>query len=93
MARAAGGWLSQSIVARRGLGWSKKPTLHELTEAKQEKYHYTIGPYSDPVLAVGVAIEFVSKHAMRSRAQSAASVISQRGGCACRSSTPRTDPS
>ena len=52
MARAVGGWLSQSIVARRGLGWSKKPTLHELTEAKQGKYHYTIGPYSDPVLAV-----------------------------------------
>ncbi|HKD75017.1 MAG TPA: hypothetical protein VKB76_05955, partial [Ktedonobacterales bacterium] len=52
MARAATGWLDQSIVAGRGIGWSKEPTLHDLTEAKQGKYHYTIGPYSNPVLTV-----------------------------------------
>jgi amidase len=45
-------WLGQSIVARRGIGWSNKPHLHDLTEALQGKYHYTIGPYSDPVLTV-----------------------------------------
>ena len=48
----ASNWLDQSIVAKRGTGWSKKPHLHDLTEALQGKYHYTIGPYSDPVLTV-----------------------------------------
>src|SRR5882724_11765442 len=53
MARAAKAkWLDQSIAARRGIGWARKPRLHELTEAAQGKYHYTIGPYSDPVLTV-----------------------------------------
>jgi amidase len=45
-------WIDQSIVARRGLGWAKQPVLHELTERLQGKFHYTIGPYSDPVLTV-----------------------------------------
>jgi amidase len=45
-------WLDQSIVARRGVGWGKKPRLASLTEAAQGKYHYTIGPYSEPVLTV-----------------------------------------
>ncbi|HEX2940457.1 MAG TPA: acetamidase/formamidase family protein [Rhodopila sp.] len=45
-------WLNHSIVARRGVGWGRKPKLHDLTEALQGKYHYTIGPYSDPVLSV-----------------------------------------
>jgi hypothetical protein len=33
MAPAAKGWLDHSIVAERGLGWSKKPTFDQLTEA------------------------------------------------------------
>ena len=45
-------WLATSIAAMRGVGWSRKATLHELTEAAQGKFHYTIGPYSDPVLHV-----------------------------------------
>ena len=45
-------WTNQSIAARRGVGWGKKPTLHNLTEKAQGKFHYTIGPYSDPVLTV-----------------------------------------
>jgi hypothetical protein len=45
-------WLAGSIVGRRGVGWAGKPRLHDLTEALQGKYHYTIGPYSDPVLTV-----------------------------------------
>jgi amidase len=45
-------WLDDSIAARRGVGWGGKPRLHELTEAAQGKYHYTIGPYSTPVLSV-----------------------------------------
>jgi amidase len=49
MARsAATRWLDDSIVAKRGAGWSRKPRLHNLTEAAQGKYHYTIGPYSEP---------------------------------------------
>ena len=45
-------WLATSIVATRGFGWARRPRLHELTEAAQGRYHYTIGPYSDPVLEV-----------------------------------------
>ena len=49
---ATSDWLDRSIVAQRGLGWSRQPSLHDLTEALQGKYHYTIGPYSNPVLTV-----------------------------------------
>src|SRR5579859_170890 len=45
-------WTDQSIAARRGVGWAKQPKLHDLTEAVQGKFHYTIGPYSEPVLTV-----------------------------------------
>ena len=45
-------WLPSSIMARRGDGRGRTPGVHELTEAKQGKFHYTIGPYSDPVLTV-----------------------------------------
>ncbi len=53
MARTADtAWLDGSIAALRGVGWRGKSHLHELTEAAQGKYHYTIGPYSDAVLSV-----------------------------------------
>jgi amidase len=53
MARsAADRWLDTSIAATRGVGWAGKPKLLELTEAVQGKFHYTIGPYSEPVLHV-----------------------------------------
>jgi amidase len=45
-------WTKSSIAAQRGLGWKDTPKTHELTEAKQGRFHYTIGPYSDPVLTV-----------------------------------------
>lgn len=45
-------WLESSIAAQRGVGWRAKPRTHELTEAKQGTFHYTIGPYSQPVLTV-----------------------------------------
>ena len=45
-------WLDHSIAATRGIGWSRKPHLHDLTEAVQGGYHYTIGPYSDAVMTV-----------------------------------------
>jgi len=45
-------WLAGSIMATRGTAGGKTSATHELTEAKQGKYHYTIGPYSEPVLHV-----------------------------------------
>ncbi len=45
-------WLDTSIMRTRGLSQGRTPEVHALTEAKQGKYHYTIGPYSDPVLQV-----------------------------------------
>jgi len=45
-------WLANSIMATRGAGRDRTPQTHHLGEAKQGKFHYTIGPYSDPVLTV-----------------------------------------
>jgi len=45
-------WMDDSIVARRGEGWSREPVTHFLSEAIQGRYHYTIGPYSNPVLRI-----------------------------------------
>ena len=45
-------WLASSIMAMRGVGRDRAAVTHHLTEAAQGKYHYTIGPYSDPVLSV-----------------------------------------
>jgi acetamidase/formamidase len=45
-------WPKASIVARRGVGQGREPETHHLTEEKQGRYHYTMGPYSDPVLHI-----------------------------------------
>ena len=45
-------WLDQSIMRTRGLGKDRTVQTHSLTEALQGRYHYTIGPYSDPVLHI-----------------------------------------
>jgi amidase len=45
-------WMDSSIMKTRGVAGRKEGTTHHLTEAKQGKYHYTMGPYSDPVLHV-----------------------------------------
>ena len=45
-------WLNASIMRTRGLAQGRSPVTHQLTEALQGKYHYTIGPYTDPVLTV-----------------------------------------
>jgi acetamidase/formamidase len=45
-------WLTQSIMHARGVAKGAVGTTHELTEARQGKYHYTMGPYSDPVLTI-----------------------------------------
>ena len=46
------GWLDDSIMRRRGVAQGRAAVTHPLTEAKQGKYHYTIGPYTDPVLSI-----------------------------------------
>ena len=35
-----------------GVARGKAGTTHQLTEAKQGRYHYTMGPYSEPVLHI-----------------------------------------
>jgi acetamidase/formamidase len=45
-------WLNTSIMYARGVARGKVGMTHELTEAKQGKYHYTMGPYSNPVLQI-----------------------------------------
>ena len=46
------GWLNSSIMRTRGVAQGRNPITHQLTEARQGKFHYTIGPYTDPVLEV-----------------------------------------
>ena len=41
-------WLNASIMYTKGVAKGKVGTTHQLTEAKQGRYHYTMGPYSDP---------------------------------------------
>ncbi len=45
-------WLEQSIMHTRGVARGKVGTTHQLPESRQGKFHYTIGPYSEPVLEI-----------------------------------------
>jgi amidase len=45
-------WLTNSIMMQRGVGAKREPVVHHLTEEMQKVFHYTIGPYSQPVLYV-----------------------------------------
>lgn len=45
-------WVSQSIMSRRGSAGGKVGRTHTLTEEQQAEFHFTIGPYSKPVLTV-----------------------------------------
>jgi len=45
-------WLNSSIMRTRGVAQGRQPTTHALTEAVQGTFHYTIGPYTTPVLTV-----------------------------------------
>jgi amidase len=45
-------WFDSSYMARKGVAQGKAGTTHQLTEAKQGKYHYVYGPYVEPVLHV-----------------------------------------
>lgn len=45
-------WLQDSLMNRAGMAAGRTPATHHLGEAEQGRFHYTIGPYSDPVLKV-----------------------------------------
>ena len=45
-------WLEQSIMHTRGVARGQVGATHQLPESRQGKFHYTIGPYSDPVLEI-----------------------------------------
>lgn len=45
-------WVKDSIMTTRGAGHGNGVRTHSLTEAIQGKYHYTMGPYSNPVLHI-----------------------------------------
>lgn len=45
-------WLTESIMARRGLAGGKPGAEYAITEATQGTYHYVYGPYAKPVLTV-----------------------------------------
>lgn len=45
-------WVENSIMATRGLGQGAGRNTHHLTEEKQGVFHYTMGPYSEPVLHI-----------------------------------------
>ena len=45
-------WLQSSIMSLQGVGGTSQGETHHLTEAQQGTYHYTIGPYSEPVLTI-----------------------------------------
>ena len=46
------GWPDDSIMARRGLTGGQVGTTHALTEERQGTFHFTMGPYSSPVLEI-----------------------------------------
>ena len=70
----ASAWQASSVPATRGLAGPRVGTLHELTEARQGTYHYTIGPYSEPVMTVapGDRIRFFTKDCFEGRIRSEA---------------------
>jgi len=45
-------WIDSSLMAQRGESKGHAGTTHELTEEKQGTFHFTIGPYTDPVMTV-----------------------------------------
>ncbi|MDA8119532.1 MAG: acetamidase/formamidase family protein [Gammaproteobacteria bacterium] len=45
-------WLAASHMVKRGVAGAKTGATHHLTEERQGEYHYTIGPYSDPVMEI-----------------------------------------
>lgn len=45
-------WLKRSIMHTRGVARGEVGKTHELSEERQGEFHYTIGPYSNPVMTI-----------------------------------------
>lgn len=45
-------WFESSYMATKGVAKGKTGATHELTEARQGRYHYVYGPYATPVLRI-----------------------------------------
>ena len=45
-------WLEKSIMHTRGVAKGQVGVTHELGETRQGIFHYTIGPYSNPVMTI-----------------------------------------
>jgi amidase len=45
-------WLDSSIMHRRGSAGGEVGETHHLSEERQGTFHYTMGPYSEPVLDI-----------------------------------------
>jgi amidase len=79
-------------MATRGVGGDRKPETHELTEEKQGRFHYTMGPYSDPVLHIkpGDRVVVQTRDAFEGKITKP---TSPRNSSRCRFSIRRTAPS
>ena len=60
--KALAAWLGDSIMAQRGIGCDAAGETHHLTEELQGTYHYTMGPYSNPVLEIKPGDTVVVEH-------------------------------
>ena len=45
-------WVESSIMAKRAVAGGKAGATHELSEARQGRYHYVYGPYAEAVLTI-----------------------------------------
>jgi amidase len=45
-------WIDRSIMNTRGVAAGRIGATHDLDEARQGTYHFTMGPYTEPVLRV-----------------------------------------
>ena len=45
-------WLKNSIMMKKGIGRESSGKEHNLSEKVQGNYHYTMGPYSYPVMHI-----------------------------------------
>jgi hypothetical protein len=90
MAPSDADWLRSSLMATRGVGGDRKPETHDLTEEKQGRFHYTMGPYSEPVLHIKPAIGSWCRRGTPSRERSRRKPTSPRSCSRCRSSIRRT---
>jgi len=83
-------WLNASIMYTKGVAQGKAGTTHQLTEAKQGRYHYTMGPYSEPVLQIkpGDRVVVETRDAFEGAIKTEKAC--RRRSCRCRSSIRRT---